>query len=88
MLGSIVVASSHYVARPADPVDEIIKAEIERQNIPGLSLVVLKDGYIIKSAGYGLKALMSWTKDLSSSTPSAAWWALWEITVFLDTIAI
>jgi D-alanyl-D-alanine carboxypeptidase len=38
----------------ADPTDDFVKAEMKRQNIPGLSLAVIKDGQIIKVAGYGL----------------------------------
>ena len=38
----------------ADPTDDFIKAEMKSQNIPGLSLVVIKDGEIIKAEGYGL----------------------------------
>ncbi|MGH9769440.1 MAG: serine hydrolase [Blastocatellia bacterium] len=38
----------------ADKTDDFIKAEIKRQNIPGLSLAVVKDGEIIKAEGYGL----------------------------------
>ena len=38
----------------ADQIDDFIKAEMQRQRIPGLSLVVAKDGEIIKAAGYGV----------------------------------
>ena len=38
----------------ADDTDEFLRAEMRRQNIPGLSLVVVKRGEIIKSQGYGL----------------------------------
>jgi D-alanyl-D-alanine carboxypeptidase len=38
----------------ADPTDDFIRAEMKRQNIPGLSLAIVKDGQIIKAAGYGL----------------------------------
>ena len=38
----------------ADPVDDFIKAEMGRQRIPGLSLAVLRNGEVIKAAGYGL----------------------------------
>lgn len=38
----------------ADKVDEYIKAEIQKRNIPGLSLAVIKEGKIIKVKGYGL----------------------------------
>jgi CubicO group peptidase (beta-lactamase class C family) len=38
----------------ADETDDFIRSELKRQNIPGLSLVVIKDGEIIKAAGYGV----------------------------------
>lgn|SRR5262245_16603801 len=38
----------------ADKIDDYIRAEMERQHIPGLSLAVVKDGKIIKVEGYGL----------------------------------
>lgn len=38
----------------ADGTDDFLKAEMQRQNIPGLSLVVLQHGKVIKSQGYGL----------------------------------
>jgi D-alanyl-D-alanine carboxypeptidase len=38
----------------ADDTDNFIRAEMKSKNIPGLSLVVVKRGEIIKSQGYGL----------------------------------
>jgi len=38
----------------ATKVDDYIKAEMQRQRIPGLSLAVMKDGEIILAKGYGL----------------------------------
>ena len=38
----------------ADKVDDYIKAEMQKQRIPGLSLAVIKDGQIILAKGYGL----------------------------------
>lgn len=38
----------------SDRTDEFIRAEMERQNIPGLSLAVLRNGEIVKARGYGL----------------------------------
>ncbi|HEV2915855.1 MAG TPA: serine hydrolase domain-containing protein [Pyrinomonadaceae bacterium] len=35
-------------------VDEYVKAEIEKQRIPGLSLAVVRDGQVILARGYGL----------------------------------
>ena len=34
-----------------DETDEFIRAELKRQNIPGLSLAIIKDGKIIKAKG-------------------------------------
>jgi D-alanyl-D-alanine carboxypeptidase len=38
----------------ADPTDDFIRAEMKRQNIPGLSIAIIKDGQVIKTAGYGV----------------------------------
>jgi D-alanyl-D-alanine carboxypeptidase len=37
----------------ADPTDDFIRAQMKRQNIPGLSLVVVKNGEVVKAEGYG-----------------------------------
>jgi D-alanyl-D-alanine carboxypeptidase len=39
---------------PADLTDEFIRAEMQRQRIPGASVAVLKDGKVVKIAGYGV----------------------------------
>ena len=46
--------SRQAAAAPVDRTDEYIRAEMQRQKIPGLSLAVLKDGKIVKIAGYGV----------------------------------
>jgi CubicO group peptidase (beta-lactamase class C family) len=38
----------------ADRVDDYVHAEMQRQKIPGLSLLVAKDGKIVRAQGYGL----------------------------------
>ncbi|MCY7386730.1 MAG: beta-lactamase family protein [Burkholderiales bacterium] len=38
----------------ADNVDNIVDAEMKRRNIPGLSLVIIDGGKIVKSKGYGV----------------------------------
>lgn len=38
----------------ADSVDDLIKSEMQRQKIPGISLAVLKNGKVVKTQGYGL----------------------------------
>jgi CubicO group peptidase (beta-lactamase class C family) len=44
------------VALPAaaDPVDDYIQQEMEKQKIPGLSLLIMRNGKISKMKGYGL----------------------------------
>jgi D-alanyl-D-alanine carboxypeptidase len=51
---AVVLVLAATVAVRADPTDDYIRAEMQRQHVPGLSLVVIKDGKIVKSAGYGL----------------------------------
>lgn len=41
----------------ADPVDDIVNAEMARQRIPGAAIAVVKDGKIVKQAGYGMANL-------------------------------
>ena len=41
----------------ADDVDRYISKSMTRQHIPGLSLVVIRDGVIVKARGYGLASL-------------------------------
>src|SRR5687767_12540251 len=44
------------VALPAlaDRIDQKVRAEMERERIPGLALAIVKDGKTIKAQGYGL----------------------------------
>jgi CubicO group peptidase (beta-lactamase class C family) len=42
------------LAALCDPADDFLRAEMARQRIPGLSLIVLRNGEVIKAAGYGL----------------------------------
>ena len=56
MLTLALLASTLGMARraAADVVDDFVKAHMERHRIPGLSLVVRRDGVVTKAAGYGL----------------------------------
>lgn len=54
-------------AARTDKVDDYIKAEMQRQQIPGLSLAVVKDGKIIKAQGYGL-ANIEWNAPARPET--------------------
>ena len=49
------IAAFLFVLAPllADQVDDIVKAEMARQHIPGVAIAVMKDGLVIRSAGYG-----------------------------------
>ena len=55
-ISAIVLLLLFAAAVPAqsDKIDDFIRSEMQKQNIPGLSLAVIKDGKIIKAAGYGL----------------------------------
>lgn len=53
-LFAFVLLLAATVAARADKVDDYVKAEMQKQHIPGLSLAVIKDGKIIKVEGYGL----------------------------------
>jgi len=41
----------------ADPVDDYVRSQLKPRNLPGVSLAVVKDGRIVKAAGYGLASL-------------------------------
>ncbi len=51
---ALVLLLAATVVAQTDRTDDYINAEMQRQNIPGLSLVVLKDGEIVKAEGYGV----------------------------------
>lgn len=51
---SIFLLISSISAQQADKVDDFIKAEMQKQNVPGVAVAVIKDGKVIKSKGYGL----------------------------------
>src|SRR5215813_7674132 len=54
LLFALVLLLSGTAAVRADKVDDYVKAEMQKQHVPGLSLAVIKDGKIIKLEGYGL----------------------------------
>src|SRR5688572_20322535 len=41
----------------ADQIDDFVKAEMQQQRIPGVSIAVLKDGKVVKAEGYGMANL-------------------------------
>jgi CubicO group peptidase (beta-lactamase class C family) len=58
LLGLILLLASPVVAQtagtPGDTVDSFIQSELQRQHIPGLSLLVARNGTIVRAQGYGL----------------------------------
>jgi CubicO group peptidase (beta-lactamase class C family) len=54
LLFFIAAAAHAQSAATTSAVSDYVKAEQQRQHIPGLSLLVVKDGKIIRAEGYGL----------------------------------
>jgi D-alanyl-D-alanine carboxypeptidase len=50
----VLVVLGGVAAASADPTDDFIRAELKKQRIPGLALAVVKDGVVVKAAGYGV----------------------------------
>lgn len=48
----LLISFAH--AQSADPVDTYIHDEMQERQIPGLALLVIRDGNIVKAQGYGL----------------------------------
>ncbi len=51
-LGALALPASPGLAQ-GDGVDQIVRAEMGQRHIPGVSLAVVRDGAIVKSAAYG-----------------------------------
>src|SRR5688572_16194912 len=51
---ALVLLFAPTVVAQTDRTDDYIRVEMRRQNIPGLSLVVLKNGEVVKTGAYGL----------------------------------
>jgi CubicO group peptidase (beta-lactamase class C family) len=50
----LILSSSVQGQSQPDAVSDYVKAEIQRQHIPGLSLLVARDGKIVRAEGFGL----------------------------------
>jgi D-alanyl-D-alanine carboxypeptidase len=50
----VLVVFGGAVAAGADPTDDFIRREMQKQRIPGLALAVVKDGVVVKATGYGV----------------------------------
>lgn len=50
----LVLAVVAGISARADQLDDYIKAEMEKQHIPGLSIAIVRDGKVVRAQGYGL----------------------------------
>lgn len=50
---ALLLLASPLVAA-ADPIDDIVTAELKRQGVPGVSVAIVREGRIVKAEGYGL----------------------------------
>jgi len=53
VVGGACLLSSLLVHAQSDAVDAYVKAEMQKRKIPGLALLVVRDGKIVKAQGYG-----------------------------------
>jgi len=53
-LAGMAIGESQSDDAASAKVDQIVRAQMREQNIPGVSLAVMRDGKIIKATGYGL----------------------------------
>jgi CubicO group peptidase (beta-lactamase class C family) len=54
LAGSVLIAALTVAPAAGDQVDDYIRAQLRARNIPGVSVAVVKDGRIVKAAGYGI----------------------------------
>jgi len=50
---SVVLMAAVVYAETADRVDEFVRAEMDRQRVPGVAVAVVDRGQVVKAAGYG-----------------------------------
>lgn len=50
-------AAAHGSALPNEKIDDYVCDELQKQNIPGVSLAIVREGTVLKSKGYGLSNL-------------------------------
>lgn len=58
---SLLILALLPVVTLADAVDDIVKDELKKQGLPGVSIAVVKDGKLVRSAGYGVSNLETGT---------------------------
>jgi CubicO group peptidase (beta-lactamase class C family) len=53
VIGGVYLLSSFFAHAQSDAVDAYVKSEMQKRKIPGLALLVVRDGKIVKAQGYG-----------------------------------
>jgi N-acyl-D-amino-acid deacylase len=54
LLFGLVLAAGHAVdGRQADNIDDIVRAEMQKQRVPGMAVAVIRGGEVVKAQGYG-----------------------------------
>ena len=54
---SIIWVTASFTTARADWIDDFVAVHLKERKIPGLTIVVLRDGEILKAAGYGIANL-------------------------------
>lgn len=54
---AVVLCLAGITPAAADPVDDYVRSQLKPRHLPGVSLAVVKDGRIVKAAGYGVASL-------------------------------
>jgi len=54
LIALLLASSTASQTTPSDPVSDYVNSEMQRQHIPGVSLLVCRDAEIVRAQGYGL----------------------------------
>ena len=54
---SVLMANAFQASAQSETIDEFIKAEMQKQRIPGLAIAIVRNGEVIKAQGYGFANL-------------------------------
>ncbi len=53
----LILCLAGFARAAADPVDDYVRSQLKLRHLPGVSLAIVKDGRIVKAAGYGVASL-------------------------------
>jgi N-acyl-D-amino-acid deacylase len=54
LLALLITTAHAATGRQSDAIDDIVRAEMEKQRIPGMAVAVVRRGEVVKAQGYGL----------------------------------